>query len=241
MTTYLDLLDESLPERGHPRRNAWRDYALSGEQRSDPVLDRIEQILDLSGRILLDLGCGDGGFAVAATRRGCSVIALDVCTKTLQRASARCLWRQVTVDLCCGSGLLLPILDGTCDAVILQDVIEHVPNPSTLLQETFRVLRRGGVCYVSAVNSQYLPYILSDPHWGVFGITMLPRSLCRFIISHLLKLDPNYDVWQLPSQLKLEEWLSSSGFCIVSDTSTASLRFKFLKQPVLSILAVKPR
>jgi ubiquinone/menaquinone biosynthesis C-methylase UbiE len=241
MDKYVDLLDESLPFPDHPRRTVWRDYALSGEERAQQPLDRIERVFGLNGRTLVDIGCGDGGFSIAARRRGCKVIAIDISPQALRRASARYSGRHVEVDLIRGSGLQLPIKDNTCDVVVLQDVLEHVSSPVGLLRESIRVLRSGGVCYVSAVNAHYLRYIFSDPHWGIFGVALLPHKLGKLYICDLLKVSPVYDVWELPTPEKIDRWLYSAGFWQLQDQVNRPILHSVFNQAVISALGFKPQ
>lgn len=240
MDTYSQLLEESLPPEGHPQRQLWREYALSGEQRAQDSLDYIERLIRLRGLLLLDIGCGDGGLTVAARKRGCHVVAIDSSTAALRRAQARISGRGVSACLIQGSGLRQPFESNSFDIVVLQDVIEHIPDPLLLVKEAFRVTRTGGLCYISAANAHSIGHILSDPHWGLFGVSLMPRWLGNLYVCRIRKMCKAYDVWHLPSHGMITKWLRVAGFWYVQDLDPGHKLFRHLTTDVLRAIGIKP-
>ena len=82
---------------------------------------------------VLDVGCGDGRFALtlAGLRPGLQVRGVD----PLVRPDA-----QIPVER--GDGARLPLPDGACDVVLLIDVLHHTEDPAGVLREAARVARR---------------------------------------------------------------------------------------------------
>lgn len=104
-------------------------------------LDRLlgRHLLD-TGQLVLDLGCGTGSTVERLLSRGQRVIGLDrrpegLLTVRRSRGDAR---------LIRADGSLLPIENGSADAVLLFDVLEHADDRS-LLSEVRRVLRPAGI------------------------------------------------------------------------------------------------
>ena len=97
------------------------------------VLDRLGT---LEGRRVLDLGCGKGRFAAHLRRAGAEVVGLDLSAAMLASATG--------LDRVRGSAKRLPFADGTFDAVVAIEVLEHVGEIGPALGEARRVLKAGG-------------------------------------------------------------------------------------------------
>jgi SAM-dependent methyltransferase len=99
-----------------------------------------------TGAACLDIGCGDGGALGAFVQaRGASYSGVDVATGAVERARAAGLNARVIED-----ASRLPFDEETFDVAFLQEVLEHLFEPQTAVQEAIRVLRPGGrlVCTV---------------------------------------------------------------------------------------------
>jgi SAM-dependent methyltransferase len=88
--------------------------------------------------LTLDLGCGLGGYAAALDRGGARVIGLDLALPN----SLDGYWVR-------GNALATPFASEHFDLVICASLIEHVPNPASLLREILRILKKNGVAYLS--------------------------------------------------------------------------------------------
>ena len=135
-------------------RELWR---LFRNERDDPApfyrrlagelaADLEERHGPLAGQRILDLGCGPGWYAEALEARGAVVVAVDMDDEELATSGARPL-RPVLSD---GGRLALP--DGSVDAVVCSNLLEHAPDTRAILVEIGRVLRPGGWAYVSWTN-----------------------------------------------------------------------------------------
>ncbi len=93
----------------------------------------------LTGRRLLDLGCGKGRFARALQERGAEVVGLDVSRAMLREARG--------LDRVLASARRLPFRSETFDAVLAVEVIQHLPEAGldNVASEVRRVLRSGGL------------------------------------------------------------------------------------------------
>ena len=106
---------------------------------------------------LADLGCGDGPLLAALVRDGRiapsqPVYAVDLEPDRLAHVSRRFPWIRTVV----GSADSVPeIPDGALDAVISTMVMEHVPDEDAYLSEILRVLRPGGLVYVTTVFKRH--------------------------------------------------------------------------------------
>lgn len=112
-----------------------------------------------------------------------------------------------------GDLLRLPFPDDHFDAAVLQDVIEHVANPAAVLRELARVLRHGGVLYLSTPNRDALPNLIADPHFGLPFVSRKSRAQLRRILSRRRPRDAEReDLAQLLSEAELLALLKGAGF-----------------------------
>ncbi|MFI7007296.1 class I SAM-dependent methyltransferase [Streptomyces sp. NPDC050145] len=107
-------------------------------------------LADTPGATVLDLGCGDGSAAAtaAALLPGHRLVGVDWSQDALRRAAARIPY-VVRGEL---SDHGLPFADGAADAVLFSEVIEHLVDPDSALDEIRRVLRPGGHLMLSTPN-----------------------------------------------------------------------------------------
>jgi SAM-dependent methyltransferase len=106
------------------------------------------------GDIVLEIGAGSCWLSHMLNRYGCPTISVDVSPTVLAlgrrmfESDSRTDWslapRFVAYD-----GHVLPLEDGSCDRIVMNDAFHHVPNQRELLTEMYRVLRSGGVVAMS--------------------------------------------------------------------------------------------
>jgi SAM-dependent methyltransferase len=111
----------------------------------------------LSGRLVIDLGCGPGFYTATLRDRGATVIPVDNDAAELALAGAP------PEGAVIADATDLPFDDASVDAVVCSNMLEHTPAPRRVLEEIRRVLRPGGWGYVSFTN-WYSP-------WGGHDIT----------------------------------------------------------------------
>lgn len=124
----------------------WGDGYMSpgGPEEVARILDGV----DLTGKTVLDIGCGSGGVTVDLVRRhgagrviGIDVEA-DVCAASRTRVEAAGLGDRIEIRQV--EPGTFPLDDASLDIVFSKDSIIHVPNKEWLASEAFRVLRPGG-------------------------------------------------------------------------------------------------
>ena len=101
---------------------------------------------------VIDIGCGAGTQSLLWAERGHHVRALDVNDALVSIARDRARDAGVAVAFDVGSATALPYGDASADAVLLPELLEHVGDWQTCLAEAVRVLRPGGVLYLSTTN-----------------------------------------------------------------------------------------
>jgi len=102
----------------------------------------------LAGSLVLDVGAGRAQFAQAFAAAGATYIALDVNERSVAEAK-ECVGTSLSVV---GSGEQLPFTDATLDVAFASNVLEHVRQPTRLLDELVRVTRPGGLVVCAYTN-----------------------------------------------------------------------------------------
>ncbi len=131
--------------------------------------DTVVAAVSGSERQVLDIGGGYGRMAIPLSRRHVVTLA-DLSVHMLAQAQPYCGKR---LRLCGADARALPFADETFDYVLCIDVVPHLPNPMTCLQEARRVLRRGGTLIVDSTNSM--------PLWTLAYPRYMSRSPRRWI------------------------------------------------------------
>ncbi len=106
-----------------------------------------EQLQNLSGKAVLDLGCAIGGTSrFLAEAYHCQVTGLDITPQYVAIANqlAEMVGLSDSVQFVCGSALALPFPDNQFDVVWMEHVQMNIADKMTLLTEIHRILRPGG-------------------------------------------------------------------------------------------------
>jgi SAM-dependent methyltransferase len=144
------------------------------------MAESFQKLLPLRGKRIVDIGCGDGSFLTVLKSYGADVTGIEPSTKTLPAIRARGFEPK--------NGYLdetsFPELSGQFDGLIAHQVLEHVPEPNSLLRGARRLLRSGG--YVQ-MNVPSLGKAMNDlrffdffpDHTSYFSETSLPHLFAR--------------------------------------------------------------
>ena len=171
--------------------------------------------------VVLDLGCGDGSALATAARLipGHHVAGIDWSADALRQAK--------TKGLATVRGTLetrLPIADRKADVVIMSELIEHLVDPDSALDEVRRVLRPGGALLLSTPNlaAWYNRGLLAAGIQPVFSEVSLRAVFGRpgsVVAGHL----------RLFTRRALTEFLTASGFRCVT---VAGARYHDVPRPL---------
>ncbi len=98
----------------------------------------------VSGKRVLDVGCGDGAYSIEIARRGAIVTGIDISAEMIDAARRRAEERGAEVELLVGDASRVPFPDGTFDVVLAVTVLCFVGDAAAAVREMARVLAPGG-------------------------------------------------------------------------------------------------
>ena len=147
-------------------------------------LDWIDAAIGLSGRRVLDVGCGGGLLSEGMAVRGAEVTGIDLSEKPLGVARLHLLESGQKVDYRkISAEQMAAEMPGAFDAVTCLEMLEHVPDPASIVASCARLVKPGGQVFFSTINRNPKAYL-----FAVIGaeyvLQMLPRGthdFARFI------------------------------------------------------------
>lgn len=104
----------------------------------------------------------------------------------------------------------LPLPDATQDLVLCESVLEHVDSPRIALDEMFRVLRPGGVAYISTTNRLRLSLVGQNGEYNVRFFNWLPRLVRESYVFRHLHQDPSLANYSLRPAV---HWFTFADLC----------------------------
>jgi SAM-dependent methyltransferase len=124
------------------RSRSEQDYRVFQRFQAKLLFDHLARHgAEVRGRRILDLGSGVAGYSQALAEAGGHVIGLDLAQPRLVRQAGLAQLRA--------SALSIPLATESLDLVFCASLIEHVAEPGRVLDEIERVLKPGGMAYVS--------------------------------------------------------------------------------------------
>ena len=127
---------------------------------------------DLPPGRLLEVGCGSGAFLRAAAAAGWRAVGIDFDRRAIEEAQ-----RIPGVDAQVGDLLDRAYPAGSFDAIVLNNVIEHLPDPAAVFRECARILGPGGRLVMVTPNPEALGHRLHGAAWRGLEV---PRHLHLF-------------------------------------------------------------
>lgn len=126
-------------------------------------LDWINQLSPLEGRKVLDVGCGGGILSDSMARKGAEVTGIDLASKALRVARLHALeaetprvqYREISVEE------LANECPGSFDTVTCMEMLEHVPDPQSVVAACARLVKPGGWVFFSTINRNAKAFALA--------------------------------------------------------------------------------
>jgi 2-polyprenyl-6-hydroxyphenyl methylase/3-demethylubiquinone-9 3-methyltransferase len=140
-------------------------------------LEWIQGLAPLAGQRALDVGCGGGILADAMARKGASVLGIDLSTKALKVAQLHALeaetpnvtYREVAAEA------LAAEAPGSFDVVTCMEMLEHVPDPASVVRACATLVKPGGWVFFSTLNRNPKSFLFAIVG-AEYVLNLLPRG-----------------------------------------------------------------
>ena len=159
-------------------------------------LEWIAEHAPLGGAAVLDVGCGGGILAEAMARRGARVTGIDLSEKALRVAELHLHESKLAVRYEKSS---VEDYVGEFDVVTCMELLEHVPDPASMVAACARLARPGGQVFFSTINRNPKSYL-----FAVVG--------AEYVLGLLPKGTHDYQRFIKPSELA--RWSRAAGLRI---------------------------
>jgi 2-polyprenyl-6-hydroxyphenyl methylase/3-demethylubiquinone-9 3-methyltransferase len=168
-------------------------------------LEWIDSLVPLKGLRALDVGCGGGILADSMARKGATVLGIDLATKALKVAQLHALeaqtegveYREISAEA------LAAEQPASFDVVTCMEMLEHVPDPSSVVKACAALVKPGGYVFFSTINRNAKSFLFAIVG-AEYVLNMLPRGTHEY--AKLIK----------PSEL--------AGYCRAADLNLEKTR-----------------
>ncbi len=140
-------------------------------------LDWISAQCPLADKQVLDVGCGGGILADAMARKGAQVLGIDLATKALRVAQLHALeaqtpnvsYREISAEM------LADQQPASFDVVTCMEMLEHVPEPASIVGACARLVKPGGWVFFSTLNRNVKSFLFAIVG-AEYLLNLLPRG-----------------------------------------------------------------
>jgi 2-polyprenyl-6-hydroxyphenyl methylase/3-demethylubiquinone-9 3-methyltransferase len=144
-------------------------------------LDWIAAHAQLAGARVLDIGCGGGILSDSMARRGASVLGIDLAAKALKVAQLHALeastpnveYREISAEA------LAAEAPDTFDIVTCMEMLEHVPDPASVVASCAKLVKPGGWVFFSTINRNAKSFLFAIVG-AEYVLQLLPKGTHEF-------------------------------------------------------------
>ena len=142
---------------------------------------------DTSSLSLLDIGSSTGIMTNEYAKHFKNVTGVDVDTTAVQYSNNQ--FKRENLKFICAPIEESDFPDLSYDVITCSQIYEHVPSDKKLIEEIFRLLKPGGVCYFAAGNR----FKIIEPHYKLPFLSFFPKKVANIYIRLFTKHDFYYE------------------------------------------------
>lgn len=190
MTKIKSSLDEKIKKfyqkyyRGTLNIKNWQPLVwerLNEEKIEVAKIEKLQKLLgDFKGKKILDVGCGAGGFVIAAMKKKLLAYGIDPAKKAIEICEQKAIDNHLPKrNFLIASAEKIPFKDNTFAIVYCFTVLEHVNDVEKSVSEIIRVVKKGGKIYINTPNS----LSFYEGHYKIFWLPLFPKKLANLYLS----------------------------------------------------------
>lgn len=136
-------------------------------------LEWITSHIDFQEKNIVDIGCGGGILTESMAKKGAKVTGIDLSNKAIEVANLHCVYSDIKVNYEIISAEDLAIRKPNYfDVVTCMEMLEHVPNPASVVHACATLVKYGGHLFFSTINRNLKAYL-----FAIFGAEYLLKIL----------------------------------------------------------------
>jgi 2-polyprenyl-6-hydroxyphenyl methylase / 3-demethylubiquinone-9 3-methyltransferase len=185
-------------------------------------LNYIDSRANLAGKRVLDVGCGGGILSESMAQRGAQVTGIDMADKSLQVAQLHALESGLQVEYrCVAVEALAEEQPQSFDVVTCMEMLEHVPDPASVVRACATLVKPGGHVFFSTLNRNAKAYLMAVVG-AEYVLNLLPKGTHDY--SKFIK-PSELAAWMRQTELELQHQTGvtyhplSKQYALIQDTS----------------------
>jgi len=160
----------------------------------------IDQNISLFGLNVLDVGCGGGILSESLAQRGAKVTGIDMAESSIHVAKLHQQESTLAIDYVMTTVEEFANLHpGQFDVITCMELLEHVPDPASVIHACAMLLKPNGKCFFSTLNRNLKSYL-----FAIVG--------AEYVLNMLPKGTHDYKKFIRPSEL--DGWMRSAGLSL---------------------------
>lgn len=155
------------------RKNKYVDYA--------PWLLKAIRAIDVKDKKLLEIGCGAGTDLLEFAKRGAKCYAVDLTPKHIELTKKLFRHNGLSVKAQIQDATALKFKERSFDVIYSHGVLHHIPNIHKVLNEIYRVLKKGGKAYLMVYHKRSFDYCKMLAYHGIMKRQLLRKKTSEII------------------------------------------------------------
>lgn len=157
----------------------------------------IDSIAPVAEQEFLDIGCGGGLLSEAMAVRGAKVTGIDMSSTAIEVANLHRLEFGLDIDYrVCSAEDLAQENSKKFDIISCMELLEHIPDPQTLVKASTTMLKKGGFAFFSTINRHI---------WGYLKTIVAAEYILKWVPKGTHKYEKFIEPYELVS------WCESAG------------------------------
>jgi 2-polyprenyl-6-hydroxyphenyl methylase/3-demethylubiquinone-9 3-methyltransferase len=174
-------------------------------------LEWINQRIPLAGKNVIDVGCGGGILAESMAKKGATVTGIDLSEKALKVADLHSLESGVQVRYkMIAAEEMAEAEAGQFDVVTCMEMLEHVPDPASIIRACTKLVKPGGHVFFSTLNRNPKSYLFAIIG-AEYVLQMLPKGTHDYA-KFITPAELSQDIRNAGLELKMMKGLGYNPF-----------------------------